>query len=210
MNRHLSAFVAMIALVTAAVAQERTLHTFDRQQLTDVYFSEGANAGDINHDGKPDVVYGPYWYAGPDFKTAREIYPAKPQNRDKYADNFFNWVYDFNGDGWGDVFVAGFPGTPGFVYENPKAGGFDKPWPKHKVFDSVANESPHFVNIVGDERPELVCTTGGSYGLATIDCSIRSRRGRSTRFRKRKRPTRSGMAWEWATSTATDCKISFA
>jgi hypothetical protein len=37
------------------------------------------------------------------------------------------------------------------------------------VFDSVANESPHFTNLVGDERPELICTFGGSFGFATID-----------------------------------------
>ena len=99
--------------------EERALHRFERQQLTDVYYSEGANAGDINRDGKPDVVYGPYWYEGPDFKTKHEIYPAKPQNREGYADNFFSWVYDFNGDGWNDVFDVGFPGTPAYVYENP-------------------------------------------------------------------------------------------
>ena len=134
-----------------------------------VYYSEGANAGDLNGDGKPDVVYGPYWYAGPDFKTKHEIYPAKPQNREGYADNFFNWVYDFNGDGWNDVLVVGFPGKPGYVYENPKAGSFDKPWTKHEVLKSVSNESPQFVNLVGDDRPELVCTSDGQFGFATFE-----------------------------------------
>lgn len=156
-------------LWSALHAEERVLHEFSRQQLTDVYFSEGANAGDLNHDGKPDVVYGPYWFEGPGFEKKREIYPAKPQNMEGYADNFFNWVYDFNGDGWNDVFVVGFPGTPAYVYENPKSGGFDKPWPRHTVFESVANESPHFTNIVGDERPELICTFQGGFGFATID-----------------------------------------
>jgi hypothetical protein len=167
----------IVALVIAAVAtwnlesaaEELTLDTFERQQLTDVYFSEGANGGDINGDGKTDVVYGPYWFAGPDFKNRYEIYPAKPQPRERYADNFFNWVYDFNGDGHADVLVAGFPGTPAFVYENPKPGHYDQPWTKHTVLESVANESPQFTNLVGDERPELVCTFRGSYGFATVD-----------------------------------------
>lgn len=159
-----------VALGSAlSAADDHTLHSFDRKQLTDVYFSEGANAGDIDGDGHADAVYGPYWFAGPDFAKKREIYPPKPQPRERYADNFFNWVYDFNGDGHNDVFVVGFPATPAFVYENPGKDGLDKHWKKHQVFDSVANESPHFTNLVGDERPELVCTFGGTFGFATID-----------------------------------------
>jgi hypothetical protein len=151
----------------ARAGDEPTLLKFKRQRLTDVYFSEGANAGDLNRDGHADVVYGPYWFQGPDFKAKHELYPPKPQNREGYADNFFNWVYDFNGDGWNDVFVVGFPGKPGYVYENPK--GDTGHWKKHQVFDSVGNESPHLVDLLGDKRPELICTFNGAFGFATID-----------------------------------------
>ncbi len=147
---------------------EPVLFKYQRQKLTDVYYSEGAHAGDLNRDGKPDIVYGPYWFEGPDFKIKHEIYPPKPQNKDGYADNFFSWIYDFNGDGWADILVAALPGQPGYIYENPK-GDFTKHWTKHKVFDSVGNESPHFVNLVGDERPELVCASGGKTGFAIVD-----------------------------------------
>jgi hypothetical protein len=115
------------------------------------------------------MIYGPYWFAGPSFQEKREIYAAKPQPTEKYADHFFAWVYDFNGDGWNDVLTAGFPGTPAFVYENPRAEGHGKAWPKHQVLDSVSNESPQFTNIVGDERPELVCTNHGFFGYATFE-----------------------------------------
>jgi hypothetical protein len=158
-----------LGLVTAASAADLQLHSFERIRLTDVYYSEGANAGDINGDGKIDAVYGPYWYAGPDFKTAYEIYAPEPQDTNKYANNFFNWVYDFNGDGAKDVLTAGFPGTPAFVYENPK--GASGHWPKHQVVDSVSNEAPQFINLVGDEQPELVCTNAGRFGFATFDKS---------------------------------------
>ena len=151
------------------LAADRQLDTFQRQQLTDVYYSEGVNVGDINNDGVVDIVHGPYWFAGPSYESKHEIYAAKAQNRQGYADNFFSWVYDFNGDGWNDVLVVGFPGTPAFVYENPKEGGFDAHWNKHQVFDWVSNESPQFTNLVGDERPELVCTRDGYFGYATID-----------------------------------------
>ncbi len=161
-------FVAALSLAgTFATAADRLLHSFERIPLTDVYYSEGANAGDLNRDGKADAIYGPYWYEGPAFRIAHELYPPKPQPTEKYADNFFNWVHDFNGDGWLDVLTVGFPGKPAYVYENPR--GKEGHWPRHEVLNAVSNESPHFVNIVGDEQPELVCTNAGRFGFATFE-----------------------------------------
>lgn len=158
-----------VGAVPALAQNTLSLHTFERKQLTSEYYSEGAGAGDLNNDGHSDAVYGPHWYEGPAFDKKHEIYPPKPQNREGYSDHFFAWVYDFNGDGWNDVFTVGFPGTPAYVYENPKADGFDQPWKKHQVFDWVSNESPHLTNLIGDDKPELVCTRDGFFGFATID-----------------------------------------
>jgi hypothetical protein len=41
-----------------------TPHTFKKHQLSDQFWSEGANFGDFNKDGKGDVVSGPYWWKG--------------------------------------------------------------------------------------------------------------------------------------------------
>lgn len=143
--------------------------TFERQKLDDTYYSEGANFGDLNQDGHMDIVYGPYWFAGPDFDKKYTIYEPVPQNREGYADHFFAWVHDFNQDDAPDVFVVGFPGTPAYVYENPKDPENAKSWNKHEVFDWVSNESPQFVDLIGDELPELVCTRDGFFGFAVID-----------------------------------------
>ena len=165
---HVGLIVALFTGTVAAAAEHR-LDSFQEIQLTDVYYSEGVSFGDINGDGTSDAVYGPYWFAGPDFQKKHEIYPAKPQPRKAYADNFFSWVHDFNDDGYGDVLVVGFPGTTAYVYENPGKAGLDRLWKKHEVFDQVSNESPQLINIVGDKRPELVCTRDGYFGYATID-----------------------------------------
>ena len=160
-------FAALPNAGKTGLAAERWLDSFQRKTLSDEYYSEGANAGDLNRDGHVDVVCGPYWYEGPAFEKRHELYLPKPQPRDFYADNFFSWVYDFNHDGWNDLFVVGFPGTPAYVYENPgEVGGH---WPRHAVFDAVSNESPHFIDVVGNDCPELVCTFNGMYGFATID-----------------------------------------
>lgn len=161
------ALLRLGAQAPRCAAQELQVHSFERTELTDTYFSEGVSIGDINGDDVNDVVYGPYWFEGPSFTAKHEIYPAKPQPTERYADNFFSWVYDFDQDGANDVFVVGFPGTPAFVYQNP--GNGEGAWKKHQVFDWVSNESPRLIQLVGDERPELVCTRDGFFGFATID-----------------------------------------
>ena len=65
--------------------------------------------------------------------------------------------------------MVGFPGTPAYVYQNPGKEGLGNPWKKHRVFDWVSNESPQWVQLVGDERPELVCTRDGYFGFAAVD-----------------------------------------
>lgn len=165
----LACVLLTLALAPIARADDHTLDAFDRQELTNVYFSEGANAGDFNNDGQMDIIHGPYWFEGPKFDKKHEIFAAKPQNVNGYANHFFSWVYDFDGDGWQDTFAVGFPGTPAFVYRNPGKEGTDSHWEKHRVFDSVSNESPHFTQLVGDERPELVCARQGHFGYATVD-----------------------------------------
>lgn len=165
-----AAIVAFAASPTRA--EDKKIHSFDRVKLLDdAYYSEGATAGDLNNDGVADATYGPYWFEGPDFTKKHELYKPKPWPMDKgwSNDNFFNWVYDFNGDGWNDILVVGIPATPAVIYENPGKDGLDKHWPKHEVLDRVTNESPQWISIVGDERPELICTNHRYYGYATWD-----------------------------------------
>ncbi len=127
---------------------------FGRQTLSTRFFCEGAGIGDLDGDGDNDVVAGPYWYEGPEFTVKHALYPEKQFSKLNYSDNFFAWVHDLDGDGDQDVFGVGFPGEDAFWFEN--TGDKDR-WPRHTVFTGVDNESPIFVDVDGDGRPDLVC-----------------------------------------------------
>jgi hypothetical protein len=161
----LIAFAVCGTFAHSAGAQERLLRSFRKVQLTKEYFAEGAGVGDLNHDGKVDIVCGPNWFEGPEFKKQHQFYEGKAFPNDRgYSNNFFSFVGDFNGDSWDDVLVVGLPGTPASWYENPKGQG---KWNKHFAFPAVDNEAPSFADIDGDGKPELLCTFQGQLGIAS-------------------------------------------
>ncbi len=54
------------------------LAEFEKKQLEPRFFCEGVSVGDINRDGHPDVISGPYWYAAPSFASrATEGIPSE-------------------------------------------------------------------------------------------------------------------------------------
>ena len=151
----------------AAQEKKHRLHSFRKVQLSEDFYCEGATFGDLNKDRRMDLISGPYWYAGPDFKKRREIYPPKTFDTKRYSANFFAFVYDFNSDGWQDILFIGFPGKDASWFQNP--GAKDQHWQRHKVFDAVDNESPTFADLDGDGKPELICQNNDRMGWAAPD-----------------------------------------
>jgi hypothetical protein len=140
---------------------------FEKKHLETRFFCEGASVGDINKDGNPDIVSGPYWYAGPSFETKTEIYFPRPYPPASYSENFFSWTCDFNQDGWIDVLVVGFPGKAAVWFENPQ--GKEGHWQEHIAVDVVDNESPNFTDMTGDGQPDLCFSQDGIFTLGSFD-----------------------------------------
>jgi hypothetical protein len=161
-------------------AANYTLHTFKKILLTDKFWSEGASFGDFNHDGKMDIISGPYWWEGPRFKVRHEYYDAKSRKsaggaapfkkklpdgtevtvegfegalgkNNAYSDNFFAFSYDFNRDGWDDILILGFPGQDASWYENPGKKGTGQDM--HWVRHKV-------LDVVDNESPTFADLTG--------------------------------------------------
>jgi hypothetical protein len=157
------AFVLATTAVAFAAAPRAV--TFQKITLSTDYTCDGINAADINRDGKPDVIAGPYWYAGPDFKAKHAFYePVALPPEVSPSNSMFTFVHDFNGDGWTDILVLGrVLHHEAFWYENPGKADVGKPdhrWKKHFAATRVFGESPIFDDVDGDGKPELLSISG--------------------------------------------------
>lgn len=151
---------------------------FERLTLSEEFQSEGADAGDLDGDGDLDVVAGPYWYEGPDFRRRHAYTSATRHAIAGYSDHFFNWCEDVDGDANLDIVTVGMPGDPGYWYRNPGANAKGH-WEKFVLLNEVGGESPELADFDGDGVRDLVCVHQGNFGYAT-----RSKKSRPSQARQ--------------------------
>lgn len=170
MSRYIGRIIALYLLSTLVVAStfaaDGPTIRFVKTQLDANFRSEGVAVGDFNNDGKMDIAAGFVWYEAPDWKmhTIVKAPPSAGRNADlgiplhydpkSYSNSFCNFAEDVNGDGWTDLIVVDFPGTPTWWFENPR--GKDQDWKKHLCTPVTNNESPDFLDLDGDGKRELI------------------------------------------------------
>lgn len=161
--------VVVLLCLTACPADDPVEVSFERQQLTDRYYADGVALGDIDGDGHNDIVAGPFWYAGPDFRRAHEFYEAVVlPPAESPSNSMFSFVRDFNHDGRPDILVLGrVHKHPAVWYEN--TGRYDELWPSHFAFERVRGESPALVELYGDGVPHLMTHWDGRWGSIAPD-----------------------------------------
>ena len=116
---------------------------------------QAASVADINRDGKPDIVSGPYWFAGPAFEP--HAFRAN-QGAANYLHSNSDLPYDVDGDGWTDVIVGAW-GEEGIVwFRNPGAAALPlgRPWERRQLTPTKGRiERADLHDYDGDGIPEI-------------------------------------------------------
>ncbi|HBV65726.1 MAG TPA: VCBS repeat-containing protein [Rhodopirellula sp.] len=155
LNRSLTIFIALSCCSTAAFAQDADPQY--QVKLLTIDANEGIAAGDVDGDGKPDLVAGRNWYRGGDW-APRPLRSIADWNG--YVESNGDYLLDVNGDGRLDVIAGSFTPTEIHWYENPGEEGLrlGKHWKQHLLVDTKnsRNEGQLLQDIDGDGRPEWI------------------------------------------------------
>jgi hypothetical protein len=167
--------VAAVACIFPAVAQVAGSEVrFKKNHLWDEFYTEAATVGDVNKDGKTDIIAGARWFEAPDWK-AHDIWKHKRFDYTKgYSDSFLNFMMDVNEDGWLDLINFDFPGREVYWLENP--AGADVLWKRYLIDSVASNESPMMADIDGNGKSDLVFGNEKTGQMNWWSCSVKSKK----------------------------------
>lgn len=128
--------------------------SFKKHVISARFVSEGVATGDVNNDGKTDILAGNYWYEAPLF-TLHLLHADTLNPVSSYSTTFLNYALDVNNDGNIDLVRFDQPGAACVWYENPQQTNML--WKRHMILSTAGNENPAFADLDNDGRKDIIC-----------------------------------------------------
>ncbi|MBK1831308.1 VCBS repeat-containing protein [Verrucomicrobiaceae bacterium R5-34] len=163
-----------LALVWSPVAQAEV--SFKKLTLSEEYLSEGASVGDLDADGHLDVIAGPKWWRGPDFKTSFsyapvKVYPITGKGLSAYSRYFFTFPIEVTDDKWPDVLKVSLPAKPAELAINPGEKPHEPDNTQHScehclAQKNICNESPQLLKVLPGDAKQLLAFSQNHITLA--------------------------------------------
>jgi hypothetical protein len=153
-----SVAVALAAIAVQAGSRPAEI-PFEKRMLDPGAF-ETCAIGDINRDGRPDIVSGENWYEGPTWKkhVFREIEYFRNATED-----LSDLLLDVNGDGYPDVIGSASHANKLWWNENP--GAQSGPWKEHLIEAGHSIEFTFLVDLDNDGKAREVLPQWGGHQM---------------------------------------------
>jgi hypothetical protein len=150
-----SSFTLTLTLAVALVASRPPDIAFTPRAL-DPGASETAAVGDMNHDGRLDIISGEYWYEAPTWTRHRF---RELNYTNGYIDNFSDLAIDVNGDGYADVVTVSWFAKKMSWWKNP--GRTRMAWIEIPIDSGFPIEFAFLVDIDNDGKAREVLPQSG-------------------------------------------------
>ncbi|MGH9452210.1 MAG: FG-GAP repeat domain-containing protein [Terriglobia bacterium] len=136
------------------IADEGEVAHWVRHEVSDRSYGHGIGTGDVNGDGRNDIITPKGWFEA----------PADPRNGSwTFHPEFdlgavgFIYVHDVNGDGVNDLVTSAAHSYGIFWYEQKKDGAGNRTWIKHLIDDSWSqSHAMTLVDLNGDGVLDLI------------------------------------------------------
>ena len=147
-------------IVWLRAPKDKGTATWERFSISDVnapgtdIFSHGLGFGDINKDGRKDVIIKSGWWEAPPDRTGSNW---KYHEADFGEDCSHMHVLDVNGDGWNDVLSASAHKFGVWWYQQGKDSNGHTTWQRHEISKSISQtHSSWLVDLNHDGHPDFI------------------------------------------------------